>query len=197
MSSPRIESDETSSKNATGIGIVFPLDANDLAARYRPFLKALAATEVLENRHTRCDDSDLVQQTLLRAAKHADQFRGNTSQELESWLAEMLRDQVRDAVNSDGRKQKEVGSQIAIAMFKAEKPGLAASDDLGAKESRDLIWRAVSALPDDYRKVILLRQQNNLRSEEIAKQMNHSPDVVRMLWARAVVALGDKLKSLR
>ncbi len=72
--------------------------------------------------------------------------------------------------------------------------GPTASEELRSTESRDLVWNAVSELSEDYRTVILLRQQMNLSFVDIADNMQRTPDAVRMLWGRAIVALGAKLK---
>ena len=70
------------------------------------------------------------------------------------------------------------------------------SEQLRTSESQERVWNIVNTLPEDYRTVILLRQQMDLTFVEIAEQMQRTPDAVRMLWGRAIVVLGEKLKAL-
>jgi WD40 repeat protein len=55
-----------------------------------------------------------------------------------------------------------------------------------AQEQAEALQRAVDRLPEDYRAVILLRHQEKLSFEEIARRMNRSVPAVRQLWSRAV-----------
>ena len=173
------------------------LDVAALILQYRPFLKAIAAAEFPDNLQSRVDDSDLVQETLLKATRQADQFRGSTEAELESWLRETLLNQIRDCVKFNGRQQRDIRIEIPIASSIAAASDPAASEEVRKAETRDLVQKVVNELPDEYRTVILLRQQLDLSFVEMAEQMNRSPDAVRMLWARAILVLGEKLKSLK
>ena len=174
-----------------------PFDVAALILQYRPFLKAIAAAEFPDQLRSRVDDSDLVQETMLKATRQADQFRGSTEAELESWLRETLLNQIRDCVKFNGRQQRDIRIEIPIASSMVVASDPAASEEVRKAETRDLVQKVVNELPDEYRTVILLRQQLDLSFVEIAEQMNRSPDAVRMLWARAILVLGEKLKSLK
>jgi RNA polymerase sigma-70 factor (ECF subfamily) len=173
------------------------LDAAALALKYRPFLKAIAAAEFPDHLQSRIDDSDLVQETLLKATRQVDQFRGSTEKELEAWLRETLLNQIRDSLRFHGRQQRDVGIEIAVPLSEIPTSDPTASEQVRKAEAKELIQRALSDLSEDYRTVLLLRQQNDLSFVEISDQMQRSPDAVRMLWGRAILVLGEKLKSLR
>ena len=173
------------------------LDVAALALRYRPFLKAIAAAELPENLKSREDDSDLVQEALLKATREAKQFLGSTEKELESWLREILINQITDCVRFHSRQQRDVGVEIAIPLARLSADELSASEFVRKAEAKELTQRALHELPDDYRSVLLMRQQLDLTFTEIAERMQRSPDAVRMLWGRAILALGEKLKSLK
>ena len=173
------------------------LDVAALALRYRPFLKAIAAAELPENLKSREDDSDLVQEALLKATREAKQFHGSTEKELESWLREILINQITDCVRFHSRQQRDVGVEIEIPLARLSADELSASEFVRKAEAKELTQRALHELPDDYRSVLLMRQQLDLTFTEIAERMQRSPDAVRMLWGRAILALGEKLKSLK
>ena len=173
------------------------LDVAALALRYRPFLKAIAAAELPENLKSREDDSDLVQEALLKATREAKQFLGSTEKELESWLREILINQITDCVRFHSRQQRDVGVEIEIPLARLSADELSASEFVRKAEAKELTQRALHELPDDNRSVLLMRQQLDLTFTEIAERMQRSPDAVRMLWGRAILALGEKLKSLK
>ena len=172
-------------------------DVAAMVARYRPFLKAIAAAEFPEHLKSREDDSDFVQETLLRATSQAEQFRGSTEKELESWLRETLRNQIRDRVKHHARQQRDLGNEVAFPVSYVAETIASASEEVRKTEAKEIVQRAVNELAEDYRTVILLRQQLDLSFVEISEHMRRTPDAVRMLWGRAILALGEKLKSLR
>jgi RNA polymerase sigma-70 factor (ECF subfamily) len=203
MSSLHSEPDEmltsnvAASQELTANRRVQTLDVAAMALRYRPFLKAIAAAELPEHLKSREDDSDLVQEVLLKATRDANQFRGSTEKELEAWLREILINQITDCVRFHGRQQRDVGVEIAIPLAGLSADDLSASELVRKAEAKELTQRALHELPDDYRSVLLMRQQLDLSFIDIAERMQRSPDAVRMLWGRAILALGEKLKSLK
>ena len=60
-----------------------------------------------------------------------------------------------------------------------------------------MLLQALDRLPDDYRRVMLLRYQKELTFEEIGRDMRGSGDAVRMLWARALERLKHELRPFR
>jgi RNA polymerase sigma-70 factor (ECF subfamily) len=58
---------------------------------------------------------------------------------------------------------------------------------------RDALQEAISGLPDLYRSVILLRDIEELSTEETAQVLDLSPDVVKTRLHRARVAVREKL----
>ncbi len=65
------------------------------------------------------------------------------------------------------------------------------------REQAVLLADALAALPADYREVIILRNLERLRFEEVAARMNRSPGAVRMLWTRALERLSGTLEDIR
>ena len=64
-------------------------------------------------------------------------------------------------------------------------------------EQAVLLADALASLESDYRKVILLRNVERLRFDEIAARMERSSGAVRMLWARALERLSTALEGLK
>ena len=61
-----------------------------LLESYRNYLRLLARTGIDRSLQGKADPSDLVQETLLKAHQHFDQFQGRTEAELAGWLRQIL-----------------------------------------------------------------------------------------------------------
>jgi RNA polymerase sigma-70 factor, ECF subfamily len=68
------------------------------------------------------------------------------------------------------------------------------SPSMGAQRREQSAWLAdlLAQLPDDYRRVLVLRHLEELPFEEVGRRMNRSSGAVRMLWLRAI----DQLRTL-
>jgi RNA polymerase sigma-70 factor (ECF subfamily) len=173
-----------------------PANPQEIAVRYRPYLKSLAVVEFPEILQSRVDDSDLVQNSLMKACQALPTFRGNSEGEFKSWLVQIMRNELKDLVRHHGRQQRDVQNEINAELSGFPSPDASPSDRIKRNETHEWLWKVVEGLPEDYRAVILLRQQQDLSFVEIADRMEKTPDAVRMLWGRAVVALGEQLQEL-
>ncbi len=168
-----------------------------LVFNYRPSLKAIAATLLPDHLKSRVDDSDLVQETLLKAVANADQIRAIHPEQLEAWLKETLVNSVRDCIKFHSRQQRSVSKEQFLPLESVRSTDPSASEQVRKTETNEIVLQAVMGLSDDYRTVLLLRQQMDLTFPEIGERMQRSPEAVRMLWGRALVALGDKLNAVK
>ncbi len=87
----------------------------------------------------------------------------------------------------DSRRERRLSE--AIICGKSEP----ASSAMRRAEAAARVKTGIEELPEDYRTVILLRQQEDLTFEEIARRMERSPDAARMLWGRAILELGKTI----
>ena len=60
-------------------------------------------------------------------------------------------------------------------------------------EQDQALRAALGRLPEDYRRVITLRYEEQLPFEEIGRLLQRSPEAARKLWARAVERLHEEL----
>jgi len=63
-----------------------------------------------------------------------------------------------------------------------------------AQEQAEALQQALGRLPDDYRRVILLRYQEDRSFEEIGRLMQRSPNAARLLWLRAIERVKHELR---
>ncbi len=72
-----------------------------------------------------------------------------------------------------------------------------AREELRFAKERESLWRAITALQDDHRTVILLRQQMDLDFADIAERMRLSSKDAGLLWGQAILELGERLRDAK
>src|SRR5215471_9084791 len=78
---------------------------------YREYLRVLARLRLKSRLHDRIDPSDVVQQALLKAHQHRDQFRGQNQAQWRAYLRSILANTLADAFR-DFPEEKAI--QIAL-----------------------------------------------------------------------------------
>src|SRR5262249_43139479 len=142
--------------------------------------------------------SDLVQQTLLEAVGNFTAFRGQTDEELKAWLRRLLlhnvvdftrqyRDAEKREVARECRLQRSTSSS-EVAPELADS-GTSQSAVAARREQAHAIKKALEKLPDDYRRIIVLRYEEERSFEEIGRLISLSANAARKLWARAIKRL--------
>jgi RNA polymerase sigma-70 factor (ECF subfamily) len=168
---------------------------------FRGYLLMVAREEIDPELQAKGGASDLVQETFLEAHRDFDQFRGTTEAELLAWLRRLL---LNNAANFTrryrGTEKREVGREVPLGPDGSSAPGLVppAADPspswhLGQQEQADALLRALDRLPEDYRRVLLLRHQEGRSFAEIADLLGRSTNAIHKLWARAVERLQQEL----
>ncbi len=172
---------------------------------YRNYLRILARSLIRPPLQVKLDASDLVQETFLKAQRDFGQFAGSGERELVAWLRQIL---VRTLANQakhhkarvrDRRRQESLDalldrSSLAIQEQLADSMASPSAHAMG-REQAVLLADALAGLPADYREVFILRNLEQVPVEEIAARMGRSPNAVRKLWGRAMVALKQALES--
>jgi RNA polymerase sigma-70 factor (ECF subfamily) len=174
--------------------MITPLNPHQ-PAEYRPLLRMLAGMLHTDRRLLRrFDESDLVQDALVKAFDKRDQFHGNTEGELVKWLQEILhntfRDKVREAYSQKRNLDLEASLDAIIAGSSQRLDRLLADNRKGPAEQaeqRELLLRqaqAINSLPDDQRQVVELRDLQGLSVKEIAERLGRTEKAVAGLLLR-------------
>ena len=176
----------------------------ELFGRYRHYLAALANAQLGRHLRTKCDASDLVQQTLLEAHRDFAGFQGEHEGELLAWLRRILAHNLFNETRRYAAQQRDAAREVSLDQVRAGVEqsslalgrGLAAdtpspSKDAAQRESAVQLADALARLPEDYQTVLLLRVFEGLSAADVAKRMNRSAGAVRMLQLRALEALRE------
>lgn len=175
---------------------------SDLAEQFRQYLCLVAQREMGTGLQGKVAPSDLVQETFLQAQQRFHQFRGGTRQEWLAWLCRILTTKLsRERRRYHGTQKRNVLREVPLAGSEMDLEGLIASlsatspgTSLARKEVAALVAQEIDKLPDDYRRVIELRNWQRKSFAEIGQEMGRSAEAARKLWTRAVEQLSTALE---
>ena len=166
----------------------------------RPWLKVLAERQLPAELKGKLDASDIVQQTLIDAWRGQQDYRGTTERERLAWMRVILtrvivrneRDLLKTKKRGEGRERQ---LQAAIDRTSLCIEHLAIGKDPDPQSAAALteqtlaLASALQALPDDYRRVLLMRHFDGKSHAEIALKIGKTEPASRMIWVRALAKL--------
>jgi RNA polymerase sigma-70 factor (ECF subfamily) len=166
----------------------------------RRYLLGVAEEELAPDLRAKGGASDLVQETFLEAQRDFPQFNGASPDEFRAWLRQVLVNNVgtftrRYRATAKRTVLREISIQ-GLGSSAGAGPSLAGStlSPSGVAMEREQAFalrRAVERLPEDYRRVVILRFEHGLSFEEIGSVTDRSADAARKLWSRAM----DRLRQ--
>jgi RNA polymerase sigma-70 factor (ECF subfamily) len=176
-----------------------PAALDELARRYRDGLLLLARLRLGPRLQGRFDASDVVQLALLEAVRALPGFRGDSEADLAAWLRGVLVQVLAHEVRRHaGTQQRDVGREVDLDLadlLAAEQTS--PSQAAARREQERCLDDALARLPEDYRKVIVLRNLQGLSHEEVAAHLGRDVGAVRMLWVRALARLKEEMQAGR
>jgi len=172
-----------------------PSDAEDFSADALQFLEPLFATAMRLTRN-RADAEDLVQDTYVKAFRHAEQFKRGTN--LRAWLYTILhntwrnrrRDASRDAVevDSDQVEQAAAGPGGGEPVETPERILMRSTLDAD-------LQAALDELPGPFRQAVWLRDVEEFTYAEIAEMLDVPIGTVMSRISRGRRMLFERLSS--
>jgi RNA polymerase sigma-70 factor (ECF subfamily) len=160
----------------------------DHADSVRPYLKQVARRLLGSGLSAKLDPSDVVQRALLNAHEQANQFQGRTFAEWLGWLSVIVRNETLHAIQFHQRDVRDVRREqpLAIELGSVCQSSVSPQEQAQRREQAALVLAALEHLPEEYRKVVDLRNFQDLPFAAIAEQLGRSVAAVRQLWVRAV-----------
>jgi RNA polymerase sigma-70 factor (ECF subfamily) len=161
-----------------------------------------ALFEILMRRHNqriyravravlRADDDveDVMQQAYLNAYEHLGQFAGEA--QFSTWLTRIA---VNEALSRRRKRDRSFGTgddEATISMVESGDPD--PEKNASTAELREVMEREVTALPDSFRVVLVMRDIEGLSTLETATCLDISEDLVKTRLHRARTMLRDNL----
>lgn len=142
------------------------------------------ALRTLGNRE---DAEDVTQEAFLKAYRSLDSYRGDSK--FSVWLYRIVSNLCLDLLRSRQRKPTQ---SLTVEDDDGEIGELEISDEhfspeklLDRKLTRESVQRGLSALPDDARQILLLRELQGMSYEEIGQALDLEPGTVKSRIFRA------------
>jgi RNA polymerase sigma-70 factor (ECF subfamily) len=146
----------------------------------------------------RLESSDILQATMIRAFRHIRQFDGGGREQLMAWLVRIAQNAIRDEADFARRKRRDLALTMPLTTEPDTLPARYRSQlvHLILEEDTLRLRLAMASLDPLQREVIRLRRYEELSFQEIGGRLGRSPDACRMLLARAMKALAEKMRHV-
>ena len=146
------------------------------------FIRARLGSKLRE----KVESCDVLQEAYLAAYQAFDTFDFTGDGAFMRWLCRIIENRIRDLGDHFAARKRQ---PVEIPRSAATGPSTA----VGLAEDRERVARALEALSEDHRQVLLLRYFEGLSAEETGQRMGRSAGAIRNLTARALAELGEKL----
>jgi RNA polymerase sigma-70 factor, ECF subfamily len=163
---------------------------------YRSYLLLVVGQQLGADVRTKVAVSDIVQEAFLAAQKGFNTFRGATRAEFLEWLRTLLLNTLSNQRRSfTGTEMRQLGREVPLETIDCVLPARTPSPSRTAesREEARAVEHALASLSDDYRQVIVWRNREDRSFAQIGEALGRSEEAARKLWARAVLALKDRL----
>ena len=172
---------------------------------YGDYLHLLARLQIGPGLRAKLDASDVVQQALLQAYAHRDQFRGRTEAEWLAWLRTILANTLNAAARRFGAEARDLGREQSLEADLEQSSSrmqvLLAADQSTASERAVRgeevlrLARALACLPADQQRVVELHHLKGLPVADVADQMGRTKPAVVGLLFRGLKRLRELLRE--
>lgn len=156
---------------------------------------------------SKLESMDLVQDTLIHALSGLDDFTYKDEGDFVRWLSKIAENELRGNLRRLHAEKRDVRKELrldnygpttgdrflgTLGSIEATTPSVIMS----RKEDLAKLEKAMDELKPEYREAIILTKIEGLSYEKVATRLDKSPDAVRMLATRAMVALAAAFRSV-
>lgn len=136
---------------------------------------------------------DLTQEVFFKVYKALHSYK--REQDFSWWLVSISRNACIDYYRSIKREKKVLSSDLnELKNFKFQ--GLSPQGNMEATERSKALRESLGELPDDLRRVLILRDLQGLSYKEIADQLNLAEGTVKSRIHRGRTELAEKIKGI-
>ncbi len=174
---------------------------DELFRQLRTYLLYIANDQMADLLQAKMGASDIVQQSMLRAAERFAEFRGNTGAEFKGWLRTILLNETRLVHREFRTEKRDIRREVSLpaagvadppaTKFPPEPadPNLTPRAHALADEQAGVVRILIDQLPEDWRTIVHLRNWEGLSFQDIGNRMNMSTSGVAKIWYRALVEI--------
>jgi len=149
---------------------------------------------------SKLESMDLVQDALVSALRDLGNFTYENEGDFLRWLSRIAENRLRDQLDRLHANKRDIRKEIPLKSYRPTTEdsfvsALGPVDNttpsviISKKEEFDKLAKAIEALKQEYREVIVLTKIEGLSYRETGDKLGKSADAVRMLFSRAMAAL--------
>jgi len=166
-------------------------DFAELVRRHHPAILGLCVS-MLGDRE---EADDAAQEAFLKAYRSLGRFQGDSA--FSTWVYRIASNHCLDRLRKRAREKSDSLEALLEAGGDAAEAALGqAPSGAQALEDAELVERALSALPPDYRLILVLRETQGLDYRELTQALDCSLDAVKTRLKRARRQLEQNLRHL-
>jgi RNA polymerase sigma-70 factor (ECF subfamily) len=172
---------------------------------YRHYLHLLARLQLAPGLRGKVDASDIVQEVLLKAHSHREQFAGHSPGEYVAWLRQILANHLAEVVRHYSAAARDVSReqplQASVEQSSARieswlvSRGDPPAQQLAREEQVLRLADGLADLPEDQRCAVEWHHLQGLPVAEVAARMGRSPAAVGSLLFRGLKKLRQSLSE--
>jgi RNA polymerase sigma-70 factor (ECF subfamily) len=168
-----------------------------LLDKLRPYVRLLVGPRLGPVLGRKLDDSDLIQESLLRVFQRFGQFRGREVPQFLGWVGQITSHVVADWERHHGAQKRCIGRERAAVevLTHCQAEGNAPEQLAARDEEAARLAAALERLPEVYREVIQARFFHQLPFAEISQHMGKSPGALRVVCLRAIERLRQEMEA--
>jgi len=164
---------------------------------YEPLVRAYepqgfrVALGMMGNRE---DARDALQEAFVKAFQSLSRF--DTNRAFGPWFFQILRNQCRDRLRSRAARFRVEVVQDDILEFRPDETPGSTRRQRERIEAQRLLWRALERIPDEQREILVLKELEGFRYQEIASILEIPEGTVASRLYHARKALRDALEDM-
>ena len=167
---------------------------SQLFQQLRSYYLFVAKQNIDKDLQARINPSDVVQETMFKAANAIGSFRGTNSSEFRAWLKVILTNEINELRRKHRLQKRDVRREVRPAVNdESRNVGLDPIDNSLTPQSRAVALEELkklrsylSNLSPDHQTVIQLRSLERKSFEEVGELMGRSTEAASKLWYRAI-----------
>jgi RNA polymerase sigma-70 factor (ECF subfamily) len=170
---------------------------NELLARLRPYVRLLVHRRLGTRLRPKVDDSDLVQEILLRVHGGFGRFAGQEVPQLLAWVGQIAGHVVADCERRHGADRRDVAREVhgSDLMGRFLAADSTPAERLARAEEAARLAAALERLPEAQRYVLQARFFDQLPFDEISRRTGKTAGALRVVCVRAVERLRRELEA--
>jgi len=180
---------------------------NQLYSVYSERVRWMVRFRMGNELRSKLESMDLVQDTLIHAFSGLNSFTYRDEGDFVRWLSKIAENELRGSFKKLHADKRDIHREVRLDNYRPNTTaGFVGAIDpiqtttpsviISRKEELNKLAKAIDQLKPEYREAIVLTKIDGLSYDEIAGKLDKSPDAVRMLATRAMVALAAAFRNI-